>query len=110
MKNYVKEGNMLTAPAPAGGVVSGTPYLIGAILGIAASTQAAGTDTEFRVTGVFIVPKATGQAWTVGTRLYWDATNKNLTTIATGNILVGCVAAAAVSTDTAGMVRLNGSA
>ena len=50
------------------------------------------------------VPKATGQAWALGNLIYWDSTNSNFTTTATGNDLAGIVAEAAASGDTEGVI------
>lgn len=52
-------------------------------------------------------PKATGQAWAPGAKLYWDAVASNFTTTATANTLCGRVGAAAASADTTGTVLFN---
>lgn len=106
-KNFVQPGNSLDIAAPSGGVVSGTPYLIGAIVLVAQSTVAAGVVASFATGGVWKVDKATGQAWTVGALIYWDNTAKNFTTTASGNTKAGFVAAVAASGDTTGVVKLN---
>ena len=59
-KNYVQDGDVLTLTAPAGGVVSGSPYTIGSIACVALVTAAEGLPFTAKVTGVFELPCATG--------------------------------------------------
>ena len=59
-KNYVQDGDVLTLTAPAGGVVSGSPYTIGSIACVALVTAAAGLPFTAKETGVFELPCATG--------------------------------------------------
>jgi predicted RecA/RadA family phage recombinase len=106
MKNYVQDGDMLDLVAPSGGVVSGTAYLIGAILIVAAVSAAEGEAFAGATEGVYTLPKTTGEAWTQGAKLYWNDTTKKLTTTASGNTLVGVATAAAASADTSGNCRL----
>ena len=109
MKNYVSDGENITVAAPAA-LNSGDGVLVGSLFGVASSTVASGAQVAIVVEGVFTLPKAASQAWTVGAKVYWDATNNRCTTVATGNTLIG-VATAAVAGgagDTTGTVRLNG--
>lgn len=109
MKNYVQPGHTLDLTAPAGGVVSGTGYLIGTMFVVASVTAAAGATFAARLEGVYTLTKAAGAAWTEGAAVYWDNTAKNVTTTASGNTKIGVAAAVAASGDTLGNVRLNGS-
>ena len=52
------------------------------------------------------MPKATG-AVSQGAKLYWDNTNKVLTTTASGNTIVGVAAEAALSGDANAKILLN---
>ncbi len=106
--NFVHEGDVLTLTAPSGGVSSGDLVTIGSILGVALADAAAGASVSIRVTGVWKLPKASGQAWSEGVTLYWDATAKNATTSSGGgaNAKLGVAAEAAASADTTGTVRL----
>ena len=61
-KNYQQDGNVLTFIAPAGGVVSGKPYVIGAMALVALETVDADKPFSGRVTGVFRLPCAAGLA------------------------------------------------
>lgn len=110
MKNYVQEGCTLTMTAPAGGVVSGSAYLIGGLIVVAQISAAEGQPFEGATEGVFDLPKADSQAWVEGAKVYWDNTNKVCTTTATSNTLMGCAVLAVANTAglTTGRVRLNG--
>lgn len=94
-------------PAPAGGILSGEGALIGSFFGVAVKSAAAGELTPFFVTEVYTLPKAAG-AVAIGAKLYWDATNKVVTTTASGNTLIGAATEAALSGDAVATVRLNG--
>lgn len=103
----LQHGRTLDAVAPAGGVVSGTPYKLGSLFGIAAETVDAGATFAYERTGVHLnQPKAAGAAWVFGDILYWDDTAKNYTKTATSNMRVGYAGAAAASADTVGVVVL----
>jgi predicted RecA/RadA family phage recombinase len=107
MKNFVQSGVNVTLPAPYA-VTSGQGALVGALFGVASADYANGALGEFVTQGVFDLPKAGSQAWTVGVKVYWDNTNRVCTTTASGNTLIG-VATAAVAGgagDTIGRVRL----
>lgn len=105
MKNWVQDGNALELTAPYD-VASGAGMLVGSIFAIATAVAASGAAVIARTTGVFTLAKATGEAWTVGAKLYWDNTNKRLTTTSSGNTLVATATKAAQSADTSGNARL----
>lgn len=106
-KNYVQDGETLDLTAPAGGVVSGTPYLIGSIFGVALDTIDAGNPFPLRVEGVFgNLPKKAAEAWTEGAPLYWDDVNKYLTTTAGALKRVAYAVKAALAADTVGTAKL----
>lgn len=106
MTNYIQEGDVLEAVAPSGGVVSGTAYLFGVMVGVACVSAAETESFSLAVSGVFELPKATSQAWAVGAKLYWDDTAKKFTTTSSGNTAAGNAAKAAGSSDTTGHVLL----
>lgn len=106
MKNYVQPGNTITIPAPAGGVVSGAPVAVGSLRGFAAATAAEGDDVAIPRVGVFEVIKATGEAWAVGDKLYFNSANSNFTKTAASAVLFGFAARAAASGDTVGQIVL----
>lgn len=107
MKNYVQPGDVIGVAAPYE-VVSGSGALVGSLFGVAQAGAAIGALAQLAVTGVFTLAKATGAAWTVGARIYWDDAAKNCTTTASTNKLIGVATAAAASGDTTGNVRLSG--
>ncbi|MEL7090252.1 MAG: DUF2190 family protein [Pseudomonadota bacterium] len=109
MKTYVQDGNIMTVPAPAA-VASGGGVLIGSLFGIAQKDAALDEDVAIVTCGVFQHAKESAQAWTLGAKVYWDNTNKVMTTAASGNKLVGTAAAVAANPSPTGVVRLDGAA
>ena len=109
MTNYKQPGESMTYTAPGGGVVSGTPVLIGSLMVIPAVTAAATEQFAGMVCGVFAgLAKTTGEAWAEGQKLYWVSGTSKFSTTSSGNTLVGTAAVAAGSADTTGDVRLDG--
>ena len=110
MKNYVQPGNTITLAAPYA-LASGDGLLIGTIFGVASATAALGEAVETNLVGIFDLNKVASQAWSVGDKVYWDNTAKEVTKTSTGNTLVG-VAVESVgngASETVGRVRLNAS-
>ena len=105
MKNYIQPGDTIAATAPAT-VLSGAGVLIGSMFGVASNDAANGTEVLLKTTGVYDLPKQTGQAWTAGQLLYWSGTN--VTNVVSTNKLIGCAARAELSGATVGRIRLNG--
>ena len=103
--NYVQKGDALNYTAGAD-IASGDFVLIGAIGGVAETAIANGKSGAVHIKGVFSVAKASG-AVTQGAKLYWNSTNSNLTTTASGNTFVGVAAEAAASGDASVKVLLN---
>lgn len=108
MKNFIQAGEMITATAPTGGILSGAGLLAGSLFGVAATSQAEGNPVEIATTGVFDLPKVSANTFAFGAKVYWDATAKNCTSTASGNTLIGAAVAAAGSGATTVRVRLNG--
>lgn len=90
--NFVNPGKIIQLTAPSGGTTSGLGYLIGVLFGVALTTQVAGAACEFGVAGVFDLVKHTGEAWTEGEAIYWDAMNNRCTSTSTSNTLIGVAA------------------
>ncbi|MEM1079226.1 MAG: DUF2190 family protein [Pseudomonadota bacterium] len=107
MKNYIQPGSTLTVIAAAA-VTSGQGVLVGRMFGVAATSAAIGEEYELHRCGVFELPKLEAQAWTVGQRVYWDDGNSRLTTVATGNQLVGAVSVPAPDPSPTGFALLDG--
>ena len=90
----------------AGGILSGQGMLVGAFFGVAASDAAQNATVECETRGEFELAKDPTQAMTAGARVFWDDTNRRLTTTATGNFQVGIVTEAALAADTTVHVML----
>ena len=105
MKNFVQSGVNVTLTAPYA-LTSGQGALVGSLFGVASTDLANGASGEFVTQGVFDLTKATGEAWTVGAKVYWDNGNRRVTTTASGNTLIGVALAVAASGATVGRVRL----
>ena len=104
--NYIQEGKSLNYTPSGSSLSSGDFVVIGIIGAIAKTDIADGKVGAVHICGVFSVPKASG-AVTQGAKLYWSTANSNLTTTASGNIIVGVAAAAAASGDSNVSILLN---
>lgn len=109
MKNFIMDGDRMTVAAPYDRL-SGQGAKVGQLFGVAVADALSGATVVLKTKGVFDLTKAASQAWSVGALVYWDNTNKRCTTSASGNLLIGCAAAAVGSGagETIGRVRLNG--
>lgn len=110
MENFSQEGEVITLTAPAGGVTTGVPVLIGSLVVVPTVTAAEAAKFSALVTGVVSYTKTGSQAWTEGAKVYWDASPGEFTTTSSGNTLCG-VAVVAVGSgagETTGVVRLDG--
>ena len=111
---YWQKGEVLDYKASAA-VKNGEVVSLGTRIGVAGEDIAAGEPGHLHVVGVFEMDKATG-AVTMGAALYYDAKEKNITTVAsTGessskvdNIPAGYAAAPAESGDATVLVKLLG--
>lgn len=108
MKNFVEPGDVITLTAPAGGVVSGNPYKIGAFTGVAAYSAPAGAQFEMKLGGVYDFPKTSAEAWAEGDVIYMTS-GGIMTTVLTSNTKVGVAAKAAANPSGIGRVRMNNS-
>lgn len=107
MKNWIQPGENLTIPAPAD-TKGGDGVLFGAIFGVAQGDTKANDPLVLVRRGVFTLPKTAAQAWTAGAKVYWNDTDKVVTTTATGNTLVGAAVDAAANPSPEGVVLLDG--
>ena len=106
MKNFIQPGRIVTVVAPAT-VKSGDLVVVGKLFGVAVADAADASPVEICTEGVFTLPKVSAQAWTVGAAIHWDNTEKNATTTASGNTLIGHAAETAANPSSAGTVRLS---
>jgi predicted RecA/RadA family phage recombinase len=108
MKNFIQNGDVITIPAAPYARTSGQGVLMGSLFGICTSDAAAGASVEVVNEGICDVTALTTDVGTVGTKMYWDDTNKRLTVTAAGSVLVGVLVAAKAGTDTTARVYLDG--
>lgn len=107
MKNHVQPGDTITLAAPYA-VSSGGAALVGGFFGIAVTDLANAEVGEFALDGVYSITALGTDTGSVGAKVYWDNTNKRITTTASGNSLVGALTVAKASGETTATVRLNG--
>jgi predicted RecA/RadA family phage recombinase len=108
MKTYIQNGHVITVPTPAGGIASGEGMIVGNIFGVAAYSAVEGDPLELATTGVYKLPKATAAVLTVGARVAWDNTAKNINLPSAGRFPVGIATEAAGNGITSIAVRLDG--
>ena len=102
MKTYIQPGNSLAFTVPyASGVTSGQGVLVGALFGIAAVDGAQNAVIECQTIGVFDISKEPALAISAGARVFWDNTNRRITTTATSNYQVGIATLPALAADIA---------
>lgn len=75
---------------------------------VAAEAIAANSVGAVYAEGVFELPANKTQAFTFGQTVYFDATNKNITTTATSNTVAGYVVAAKAASGETALVKING--
>lgn len=105
--NYIMPGDVLDHTAAAA-LTSGQVLLMGKRVGIVLTSAAIGEKATVRVRGVFTVSKKATDVLAQGDLLYWNATDSNLTSTASGNTLAGFAADPAGSGVTTVNISLNG--
>lgn len=105
-KNFIQPGKVLDVTLAAT-ITSGSGLLVGKRLGVALGDGASGDTISVQVEGVFNLPKLGTDVVAQGDVLYWDNTNKRLTTTATSNTQAGYAAAAAGNGATTVDIALN---
>lgn len=105
MARFVQQGAALDY-TPSAAVAAGDVVLMGSVgIGVAQTAIAANVKGSLIVDGVIEHAKAAG-AVTAYAKVYWDNTNKVLTTSASGNTLAGYAVAAAASGDATAVIKL----
>lgn len=107
MRNFTQPGDVLSLTAPYA-LTAGQGAQVGSIFGVAIAAAAISTAVELATRGTFTLTKQTGQAWAQGQALYWDNTNRQVTTTVGTNKLIGYAVAAAASGDAVGSVWVPG--
>lgn len=108
MKSFIQNGDVITVPAPTGGITSGDGMLVGNLFGVAATTAVEGEPAEVATTGVYSLPKAASAVLALGARVSWDNTAKAVTTPGTGRYPIGIAVEDAGNGATMIAVRLDG--
>lgn len=108
MKNYVQDGDVINLVAPYT-VTAGQGAQVGQVFGVAGSDTTSGSAGEFAVCGVFDLTKQGSLAIAQGSRVYWDNTNRYITTTSTNNLPIGGCVVAALAADTTVRVMLDDS-
>jgi predicted RecA/RadA family phage recombinase len=104
--NYLQNGLVLDHTAGAD-IASGAVVVIGVRVGVALDAIANGAVGPLQVEGVFSLAKKSTDVIAQGAIVYWDDTNKEVTTTSTSNTLMGYAIAAAGSGITTAKVKLN---
>jgi predicted RecA/RadA family phage recombinase len=94
MTNFVQEGDRLLYTAGAD-TASGAGVKVGVRFGVATAAILNGASGIVAMEGVFTIPKLSTDVVAQGVLLYWDDTNKRLTTTASTHITAGYATAAA---------------
>ena len=112
MKNFIQEGEIIEFANSGSAIASGDVVVIGEMVGVACGNIATGESGPVETCGVFELAKATGSAWTIGQKLFWDKTNLRFTGTASSDadLVAGYAFKAADSADATGYVKLCGPA
>lgn len=102
---YVQRGDVVQV-TPNADVANNEVVLLGTRIGVAITAIASGKQGSVQVEGVFELKKKTTDAPAQGASLYWDNTNKELTTTSAGNTLAGWAWKAAANGDTTVQIKL----
>ena len=106
--NYVQKGEIMDYVNDTGSdIASGDGVVASTQFGVAITSIANGATGSVAIVGVYRMKKDNSQAFTQGTKLYWNETNKQLTTTATDNKVAGHAFDAAATADTEVNINLN---
>ncbi|KAF2991618.1 DUF2190 family protein [Methylocystis sp. MJC1] len=104
---FPSESDIIMVPAPDGGVRRGELLIIGKLCGVATDAAEAGQEVEILMEGCFDFPKD-GGAMSLGSPVYWDATDKRASATAQGRTRIGVAIGAAPPEVEIVRVRLDG--
>lgn len=107
MRNYVQSGDTLPFTAPYA-LLSGDGLQVGTLFAVAANAAANAAQVEGKLTGVFDITALSTDTGAVGTKVYWDNTNRRVTVTAGSNMFIGALAGAKANGEATARVRLNG--
>lgn len=107
MNNYKEPGDVIPFVASSAHA-SGDAVLIGSCLGVCNGDVASGATGQAELEGVYELPATTGETWTQGADVYWNASTSKLTTAGTGSTKrVAFAWLPKASTDTTAQVKLD---
>jgi predicted RecA/RadA family phage recombinase len=110
MQNSIQPGETLDFIAPniagTGKIASGQPHLDNDVFYVAATEAAEGESVAGVTVGVFELTKKSADNISTMTKVYWDSTNREITTTASGNKPVGHSTEEAGSSSTTVKVKL----
>jgi predicted RecA/RadA family phage recombinase len=108
MKNFIQVGDTMDVTL-AGTKAAGDGHVVGALVGVLKSSGVNGDIVALALKGVYLMPKAAGQAQAQGVVLYWDDTAKVVTTNSNSgaNIKIGHAFEAALAGDATTQVFLS---
>lgn len=108
-KTFIQPGDTVTLTAPAvTGCKSGDLIVVGALAGVAAYDAAAGDPVEVTLTGVWELPKASGQV-NEGAAVWWSTTTSDVVNASGAGLYpIGAAVAGAGTNDATVRVRLSG--
>jgi predicted RecA/RadA family phage recombinase len=104
--NFVQNDDVLSAVVPYATVTAGQGILVGALFGVSEVSGVSGDTVSIVTEGVFDITKEPALAITAGARVFWDGTNRRITTTTTANYQVGIATAAALAADATVRVAL----
>lgn len=104
---FWQKGEVMDYTTSDADVANGDVINLSTRIGIAGDDIAKGETGPVYVEGVFEIAKATG-AISLGAAVYFDKTNKNISTTSSGNTPAGYAFAAAAAADTTVLVKLLG--
>ena len=104
--DYKQRGDVIQYTAGAD-ISARDVVVIDNIVGVALVDIANGSTGSVQIAGVFNFPKKAADNLTQGLKVYWDATNSEVTLTDTSNTLMGVVFVAAAATTTSVDVLLN---
>lgn len=107
MATYIQDGNSIDY-TPSSAVSSGDVVVQGDLVGVALKDIAANALGALSVEGVFAFTKDTNSSdiYTVGTKLYWNASSEIVSTSSGDGKYIGKVVKAAAAADTTVNVKL----
>ena len=96
--NFIQPGDMVSVTAPYT-VTSGQGVQVGNFFGVAQHNAASGAAVQIHLEGVYSLTKEPSLAIAQGARVYWDNTNRRVTTNSVGNLTIGICTVAAAGSD-----------